>query len=70
MSTANSLPFVVGSKNDHLLKELISDDWKKKTGVEQPMVKKGAVPGYDFPAYWKNVMAEQRELEAAGGGGL
>lgn len=49
-----------GSKNDTLMRNLLGDDWKKLTGVEQP-VQKGCTPGFNFEPYWEELQREDEE---------
>lgn len=44
-----------GSDNDLYLKNLISDDWKSITGVDQPSTSPEVSSGYDHNKYWNEV---------------
>lgn len=60
----------VGSVNDNMLIDLIGDDWRTLTGVNQPVYNPGCSPGYDHAKEWLKVQEEeqrwlQSEAEAA-----
>jgi hypothetical protein len=50
-----------GSENDLKLREIIGDDWKIKTGAEQPVYSRGCSPGYKHDVHWPIVMERIRK---------
>lgn len=69
--TVNKLVFISGdisegSKNDLLMKEVLGNDWKLLSGVEQPVFVKNGSPGYEHKRYWPTVI-ERVEMIKSGG---
>jgi hypothetical protein len=57
-----------GSENDLKMKELIGDDWKIKTGAEQPVHSYGCSPGYNHDDHWPKILHKVRSRNAMGDG--
>ena len=51
-----------GSDNDVRLTEIIGEDWKLKTGVDQYTHPKCS-PGYDHQTYWASVVKRMQNFE-------
>jgi hypothetical protein len=45
-----------GSANDKLLSDVISPDWKRLTGAEQPVLSPKCSPGYRHEEYWPKIL--------------
>jgi hypothetical protein len=68
--TVAKIIFITGDviengENDLLMKHVIGDDWKIKTGVEQPTFKRGSTPGFHFESYWANLLKKIQSFEEA-----
>lgn len=69
--TVNKMVFVSGdisdgSKNDLLMKDVLGNDWKILSGVDQPVLVPNSSPGYDHKKYWPTVI-ERVEMIKSGG---
>jgi hypothetical protein len=65
--TVSKLVFVIGdvsegSENDELMKAIVGEGWKQKTGAEQKVLKQGSSPGYDHQVFWPTVITRLDEL--------
>ena len=53
-----------GTENDTTMRTVIGDNWRTLTGAGQPVVVPGSSPGFDLVAYWPDVMARVKALQA------
>ncbi|CAM9156764.1 unnamed protein product, partial [Heterosigma akashiwo] len=65
--TMAKVVFAAGTPGDEArLRGLIGDNWKEMCGVDQPVIERGASPGFNFETYWPRLVEREHKLKQAG----
>jgi len=54
-----------GTENDLIMTALVGENWRELCGVDQKQYQPAAALGYDHDTFWKQVVVDEKEWQAA-----